>query len=318
MVGGWVGEGGWGRVGGVEDGGALGWVAELLCAILLDTPPYRPRNSPKRPLAAPPNSPPNTPLTPQQPPNTPLLTPKPPQPPSQDVLYTLEVNSFKDGLLRAKDHAGKGGVIGGVGWGVDWGEEGFKGGAVEQAPPNLNPPKHPLPQTNTCHPPRNEKTKPPPGVGLLLSRMAEGGDPRKGPHSVGLRIQDTLRVGPLRVEAVAAQVGAVWLWGVGGVGGGRASVFFGGWRRGCLALKTKQNNTPRPPSPTNRHPPPPKHSPPPTKVRGEAPMGGKDEAWGSRAFLVHDALPVGWGRGGAGRGLGEGWGRVGAGRGICG
>lgn len=36
--------------------------------------------------------------------------------------------------------------------------------------------------------------------------MAEGGDPRKGPHSLGLRLQDTLRVGPLKVEAVAAQV----------------------------------------------------------------------------------------------------------------
>ena len=26
----------------------------------------------------------------------------------KDVLYTLEVNTFKDGLLRAKDHAGAG------------------------------------------------------------------------------------------------------------------------------------------------------------------------------------------------------------------
>ncbi|KAI8472281.1 MAG: hypothetical protein J3K34DRAFT_519900 [Monoraphidium minutum] len=92
----------------------------------------------------------------------------------KDVLYTLEVNSFRDGLLRANDHA---------------------------------------------------------GVGMLVSRMAEGGDPRKGPHSVGLRLQDTLRVGPLKVEAVAAQ------------------------------------------------------------VRGESPQGGRDEAWGSRAFLMHDWIP---------------------------
>jgi len=54
--------------------------------------------------------------------------------------------------------------------------------------------------------PTHQPTPPPPGVGLLVSRMAEGGDPRKGPHSLGLRLQDTLRMGALKVEAVAAQV----------------------------------------------------------------------------------------------------------------
>jgi hypothetical protein len=40
----------------------------------------------------------------------------------------------------------------------------------------------------------------------MLTRMAEGGNVRKGPVGVGVRLQDSLRIGPLKVEAVAAQV----------------------------------------------------------------------------------------------------------------
>lgn len=67
----------------------------------------------------------------------------------KDVLVGLEVNTFKDGLLRGNDHA---------------------------------------------------------GAGLLLTRMAEGGNLRRGPVGVGVRLQETMRLGPLKVEAVAAQV----------------------------------------------------------------------------------------------------------------
>jgi hypothetical protein len=77
-------------------------------------------------------------------------------------------------------------------------------------------------------------------VGLLLSRMAEGGDPRKGPHSVGLRLQDTLRVGPLKVEAVAAQVGS-WRVGVQGLGSWGHSRVLGYtcWVQGCRVWEAK-------------------------------------------------------------------------------
>eukprot|EP00878_Enallax_costatus_P011450 GHUV01011954.1.p2 GENE.GHUV01011954.1~~GHUV01011954.1.p2 ORF type:complete len:434 (+),score=125.86 GHUV01011954.1:1557-2858(+) len=92
----------------------------------------------------------------------------------KDILYTLEVNTFKDGLLKGNDHA---------------------------------------------------------GCGLLLTRMGEGGSIKKGPVGVGVRMQETMRVGPFKVEAVAAQ------------------------------------------------------------VRGETPMGGKDEGWGARAFVLYDYIP---------------------------
>ncbi|WIA36062.1 hypothetical protein OEZ86_007418 [Tetradesmus obliquus] len=92
----------------------------------------------------------------------------------KDILYTLEVNTFKDGLLTGNDHA---------------------------------------------------------GCGLMLTRMAEGGHIRKGPVGVGVRLQETMRVGPFKVEAVAAQ------------------------------------------------------------VRGETPMGGRDEGWGARAFVLYDYIP---------------------------
>jgi hypothetical protein len=48
------------------------------------------------------------------------------------------------------------------------------------------------------------------GCGLMLTRMAEGGNIRKGPVGVGVRLQETMRVGPFKVEAVAAQVKAPW------------------------------------------------------------------------------------------------------------
>ena len=37
-------------------------------------------------------------------------------------------------------------------------------------------------------------------------RLGEGGDPRKGPTAVGVRLQDTLRVGPFKLEACASKV----------------------------------------------------------------------------------------------------------------
>lgn len=67
----------------------------------------------------------------------------------KDILYTLEVNTFKDGLLKGNDHA---------------------------------------------------------GCGFMLTRMAEGGNIKKGPVGVGVRLQETMRVGPFKVETVAAQV----------------------------------------------------------------------------------------------------------------
>ena len=36
--------------------------------------------------------------------------------------------------------------------------------------------------------------------------MAEGGNIRKGPTGVGVRVQEAMKVGPLKVDAVAAQV----------------------------------------------------------------------------------------------------------------
>ncbi|PNW70794.1 hypothetical protein CHLRE_17g734300v5 [Chlamydomonas reinhardtii] len=67
----------------------------------------------------------------------------------KDVMYQLEVDTFKDGLLGKSDHA---------------------------------------------------------GCGLMLARLGEGGDPRKGPTAVGVRLQDTLRVGPFKLEACASKV----------------------------------------------------------------------------------------------------------------
>eukprot|EP00879_Flechtneria_rotunda_P013128 GHRR01013711.1.p1 GENE.GHRR01013711.1~~GHRR01013711.1.p1 ORF type:complete len:212 (+),score=72.86 GHRR01013711.1:172-807(+) len=61
--------------------------------------------------------------------------------------------------------------------------------------------------------------------------MAENGNIKKGPVGVGVRIQETMRIGPFKVEAVAAQ------------------------------------------------------------VRGETPMGGRDEGWGARAFVLYDWIP---------------------------
>eukprot|EP00775_Hariotina_reticulata_P001040 gene1040-1378_t len=84
------------------------------------------------------------------------------RPSVKDILYTLEVNTFKDGLLKANDHAGS---------------------------------------------------------------------VKKGPVGVGVRLQETMRVGPLKVEAVAAQ------------------------------------------------------------VRSDTPMGGRDEGWGARAFVLYDWIP---------------------------
>jgi hypothetical protein len=37
------------------------------------------------------------------------------------------------------------------------------------------------------------------GVGVLLTRLGEGGKFNKGPSGMGLRVQDTMRVGPLKV-----------------------------------------------------------------------------------------------------------------------
>lgn len=61
---------------------------------------------------------------------------------------------------------------------------------------------------------------------------AENGDVRKGPMGVGIRVQDSLKLGAFKVEAVAAQ------------------------------------------------------------MRGDTPMGGKDEGWGARAHILHDWIPV--------------------------
>ncbi|GFR46255.1 hypothetical protein Agub_g7807 [Astrephomene gubernaculifera] len=67
----------------------------------------------------------------------------------KDVMYQLEVDTFKDGLFGRTDHA---------------------------------------------------------GCGLMVARLGEGGDPRKGPMAVGVRLQDTVRLGAFKVEACASKV----------------------------------------------------------------------------------------------------------------
>ena len=66
----------------------------------------------------------------------------------------------------------------------------------------------------------------------LPLRLGEGGKIGKGPVGMGLRLQDTLRIGAFKVEACAA------------------------------------------------------------KVTTDGAQGGKDEAWGGRAFVRYDWLPV--------------------------
>ncbi|KAG1671540.1 hypothetical protein FOA52_011262 [Chlamydomonas sp. UWO 241] len=88
----------------------------------------------------------------------------------KDVLYQLEVNTFRDGLLAKNDHA---------------------------------------------------------GCGLLFARLGEGGAMRKGPTALGLRLQDTMRLGAFKVDACATKVRAD---GQGGAKdeawGGRAHVHY--------------------------------------------------------------------------------------------
>ncbi|GLI69475.1 hypothetical protein VaNZ11_014107 [Volvox africanus] len=67
----------------------------------------------------------------------------------KDVMYQLEIDTFKDGLLGRSDHA---------------------------------------------------------GCGMMFARLAEGGNPRKGPMAVGVRLQDTFRLGAFKVEACASKV----------------------------------------------------------------------------------------------------------------
>ena len=92
----------------------------------------------------------------------------------KDVMYQLEVNTFRDGLVARNDHA---------------------------------------------------------GCGLMLARLGEGGKLNKGPMGMGLRIQDDFKLGPFKVEACGA------------------------------------------------------------KVQTDGAQGGKDEAWGGRAFVQYDGIP---------------------------
>ena len=64
------------------------------------------------------------------------------RPTIKDVLYQLELNTFKDGVLRANDHA---------------------------------------------------------GMGMMFARLGEGGKTTKGPLGVGLRLQETMRLGAFKV-----------------------------------------------------------------------------------------------------------------------
>ncbi|MEW5307936.1 MAG: hypothetical protein WDW36_010304 [Sanguina aurantia] len=74
------------------------------------------------------------------------------RPDMEEVMYTLEVNTFKDGLLGRNDHA---------------------------------------------------------GCGFLFSKMADSPlKLSKGPVALGLRVQDTFRLGAFRVEAVASRATA--------------------------------------------------------------------------------------------------------------
>jgi len=87
----------------------------------------------------------------------------------KDVLYQLEVNTFKDGLLARNDHA---------------------------------------------------------GVGLMWTRLGEGGRLDKGPMGYGMRLQDTLRLGAFKVEACAAKVSCDAQGGRAEAWGGRAFVHY--------------------------------------------------------------------------------------------
>ncbi|KAF5834443.1 hypothetical protein DUNSADRAFT_8906 [Dunaliella salina] len=71
------------------------------------------------------------------------------RPTIKDVLYQLEMNTFKDGVLRANDHA---------------------------------------------------------GAGLMMARLGEGGKLNKGPMGMGLRLQETMRLGAFKVDACASKV----------------------------------------------------------------------------------------------------------------
>ncbi len=96
----------------------------------------------------------------------------------KDVLYQLEVNTFKDGFLRDNDHAGaphmpSARLLG-------------SREAAARALRNCVPHVHAL---RVCA-----------GVGLLVSRLGENGKVTKGPMGLGLRLQDTLRVGAFKVR----------------------------------------------------------------------------------------------------------------------
>eukprot|EP00798_Chlamydomonas_sp_ICE-L_P010149 gene10149-8052_t len=67
----------------------------------------------------------------------------------KDVMYQLELNTFRDGLLRADDHA---------------------------------------------------------GFGVMVARLGEGGDIKKGPMGMGIRLQDNFRAGCFKINGAAARV----------------------------------------------------------------------------------------------------------------
>jgi len=67
------------------------------------------------------------------------------------------------------------------------------------------------------------------GFGVMAARMAEAGDPRKGPMAVGVKVTETVRVGPWALDAVVAQVKSAGGGGAAGGGaGGAAAAMLGG------------------------------------------------------------------------------------------
>ena len=138
----------------------------------------------------------------------------------KDVLYQLEVNTFRDGLIARNDHAGCGMML------ARWEGDSQVGRGEADMYHSFQLVNSHLNSHLACP-----------------FRLGEGGKLDKGPMGMGLRLQDSLRLGAFKVEACAA------------------------------------------------------------KVATDGAQGGKDEAWGGRAFVRYDWLPV---RGWAGVGFGEG------------
>ncbi len=175
---------------------------------------------------------------------------------------------------------------------------------------------------------------------LLPCRLGEGGDPRKGPVAVGMRLQDTFRVGPVKMEACASKVSlqvGEWEgvgrgkqrerrgWAVTRCGGEPRSEVASGRAMPWCACPSRQHAGVTmsvgmyllplcclgvAPSVVHALPYPStwrcslRISECAARVCNsplQGPTGGKEEGWGARAMVSYDWLPVSRGRGRGGR-----------------